>query len=124
MFLNCFDQSFDENTLYFFSYFSQTIDLIDADSTLYCISAWNDLSYEHTSQDPSVLHRVETMPGLGWLLKRSLFEEELEPNWPTVDKVISLYHSVYKYLLSHAIVARETWKQYHNQSICQNLAVS
>lgn len=27
------------------------------------------------------------MPGLGWMLKRSLFEEELEPNWPTVDKV-------------------------------------
>ncbi|KAK7601264.1 hypothetical protein V9T40_008705 [Parthenolecanium corni] len=70
----------------FFSYFSQTLELIENDSTLYCISAWNDLSYEHTSQDPSILHRVETMPGLGWLLKRSLFEEELEPAWPTVDK--------------------------------------
>ncbi|XKL66269.1 hypothetical protein PGB90_009689 [Kerria lacca] len=70
----------------FFSYFNQAIELLDNDSTLYCVSAWNDLSYEHTSQDPSILHRVETMPGLGWLLKRSLFEDELEPNWPTVDK--------------------------------------
>ncbi|XP_065206795.1 protein O-linked-mannose beta-1,2-N-acetylglucosaminyltransferase 1-like isoform X2 [Planococcus citri] len=70
----------------FFSYFNQTVDLLENDSTLYCISAWNDLSYEHTSLDPSILYRVETMPGLGWMLKRSLFEEELEPNWPTVDK--------------------------------------
>lgn len=73
--------------LLFGSYFNQTVDLLENDSTLYCISAWNDLSYEHTSLDPSILYRVETMPGLGWMLKRSLFEEELEPNWPSVDKV-------------------------------------
>ena len=27
------------------------------------------------------------MPGLGWLLKRSLYKTELEPNWPTPEKV-------------------------------------
>jgi hypothetical protein len=55
---------------------------------LYCISAWNDQGYEHTSADPSLLYRVETMPGLGWILKRSLYKEELEPRWPTPEKVI------------------------------------
>ena len=34
-----------------------------------------------------MLYRVETMPGLGWLLKRKMFIEELEPIWPTPDKL-------------------------------------
>lgn len=27
------------------------------------------------------------MPGLGWVLRRSLYKEELEPKWPTPEKV-------------------------------------
>ncbi len=71
----------------FFSFFSQTLRLLEEDPTLYCVSAWNDQGYEHTSSDPARLYRVETMPGLGWILKRSLYKEELEPKWPTPDKV-------------------------------------
>lgn len=70
----------------FFSYFSQTMHLLDVDPSLYCISAWNDQGYEHSVHDPSLIYRVETMPGLGWMLKRSLFEKELEPNWPSQEK--------------------------------------
>jgi hypothetical protein len=69
------------------SYFSQTRRLLEEDETLYCISAWNDQGYEHTSSDPSLLYRVETMPGLGWILKRSLYKAELETKWPTPEKV-------------------------------------
>ena len=75
----------------FFSYFSQTLRLLEEDTSLYCISAWNDQGYEHTSGDPSQLYRVETMPGLGWILKRSLYKEELEPKWPTPDKVSKVW---------------------------------
>ncbi|XP_076347188.1 protein O-linked-mannose beta-1,2-N-acetylglucosaminyltransferase 1-like [Tachypleus tridentatus] len=71
----------------FFSYFSQTLGILDEDNTVYCVSAWNDQGYEHTSQDPSLLYRVETMPGLGWILKRSLYKDELEPHWPTPEKL-------------------------------------
>ncbi|PNF43589.1 hypothetical protein B7P43_G03206, partial [Cryptotermes secundus] len=71
----------------FFSYFSQTKRLLEEDETLYCISAWNDQGYEHTSSDPSLLYRVETMPGLGWILKRSLYKDELESKWPTPEKM-------------------------------------
>ena len=71
----------------FFGYFSQTVRLLDEDPSLYCISAWNDQGYEHTSADPSKIYRVETMPGLGWILKKSLYKEELEARWPTPDKV-------------------------------------
>ena len=79
----------------FFSYFSQTLRLLEEDSSIYCVSAWNDQGYEHTASNPSKLFRVETMPGLGWILKRSLYKEELEPKWPTPEKVkISSYPSM------------------------------
>ena len=48
------------------SYFSQTVHLMEEDSSIYCISAWNDQGYDHSCQDPSLLYRIETMPGLGW----------------------------------------------------------
>ena len=78
----------------FFSYFSQTLRLLEEDSSVYCVSAWNDQGYEHTSSDPSKLYRVETMPGLGWILKRSLYKEELEPKWPTPEKVRTEFATV------------------------------
>ncbi len=43
--------------------------------------------YEHTAEDPALLYRVESMPGLGWVLKKSLYKDELEPKWPTPEKV-------------------------------------
>lgn len=70
----------------FFHYFSQTMHLLDEDPSLFCISAWNDQAYEHTASDTSLIYRVETMPGLGWMLRRKLYKEELESKWPTPDK--------------------------------------
>ncbi|XP_057640867.1 protein O-linked-mannose beta-1,2-N-acetylglucosaminyltransferase 1 isoform X2 [Chionomys nivalis] len=70
----------------FFSFLSQSIHLLEEDDSLYCISAWNDQGYEHTAEDPALLYRVETMPGLGWVLRKSLYKEELEPKWPTPEK--------------------------------------
>ena len=49
-----------------FDYFSQTYPLFKKDSSIYCISAWNDQGYQYAVNDPSLLYRVETMPGLGW----------------------------------------------------------
>ncbi|XP_023194747.1 protein O-linked-mannose beta-1,2-N-acetylglucosaminyltransferase 1 [Xiphophorus maculatus] len=71
----------------FFSFLSQTIHLLDQDDSLYCISAWNDQGYEHTAEDPALLYRVESMPGLGWVLKKSIYKDELEPKWPTPEKL-------------------------------------
>ncbi|CAG0914343.1 unnamed protein product [Notodromas monacha] len=71
----------------FFSYFSQLAPLLLEDDSIWCISAWNDNSYEHTSKDPSLLYRVEGMPGLGWMLQRTLYQKELEPRWPGPEKV-------------------------------------
>ncbi|XP_037086443.1 LOW QUALITY PROTEIN: protein O-linked-mannose beta-1,2-N-acetylglucosaminyltransferase 1-like [Pollicipes pollicipes] len=71
----------------FFSFFNQTLHLLDEDRTLFCVSAWNDQGYEHTAQDVSKVYRVETMPGLGWALRRDLYKDELEAVWPTPDKM-------------------------------------
>ena len=49
-------------------YFSQTYPLFESDPSIYCISAWNDQGYKHAVKDPSLLYRVETMPGLGWFV--------------------------------------------------------
>ena len=49
-----------------FRYFSETKHLLEEDPSLYCISAWNDQGYDHSCNDPAMLYRIETMPGLGW----------------------------------------------------------
>jgi len=67
----------------FFDYFSQTYPLLMNDSSIYCISAWNEQGFQHSVHDPSLLYRVGFMPGLGWMLTRSLYKNELEPNWPS-----------------------------------------
>lgn len=67
-------------------YFNQTMHLLERDDSLYCISAWNDQGYEHSAHDNSLLYRVETMPGLGWMLSRKLYKDELELNWPSWDQ--------------------------------------
>ena len=53
-----------------FSYFAQTARLLDEDVTLYCISAWNDLSYRHSSQDPALLYRSVELSQLQTQLAR------------------------------------------------------
>jgi hypothetical protein len=34
------------------------------------------------------------MPGLGWILKRSLYKDELEIKWPTPDKVMFFFVNI------------------------------
>lgn len=64
------------------SYFKQLLPVLENDESLYCISAWNDQGYDHLANDPAMLYRVETMPGLGWVLKRKIYKGELEEKWP------------------------------------------
>lgn len=68
------------------SYFKQLLPVFENDKSVYCISAWNDQGYKHLSNDPAMLYRVETMPGLGWVLSRRLFKDELEKKWPRPDQ--------------------------------------
>lgn len=65
----------------FYEYFTATKSLLDKDPTLWCISAWNDNGKEGMVKRNDVLYRTDFFPGLGWMIRKSLWDE-LKPNWP------------------------------------------
>ncbi|XP_003374416.1 alpha-1,3-mannosyl-glyco protein 2-beta-N-acetylglucosaminyltransferase [Trichinella spiralis] len=66
----------------FFEYFAATLKILQADPSLFCISAWNDNGKSFLIQnDPELLHRSDFFPGLGWMMTRLLWEE-LKDKWP------------------------------------------
>ena len=67
----------------FFSYFSVLRALLDKDPTIWCVSAWNDNGKAQLidKTKSELLYRSDFFPGLGWMLKRELWEE-LKPKWP------------------------------------------
>ena len=68
----------------FVRFFAQTAWLLDADPTLWCVSSWNDNGFESLVQpaDASRLFRTDFFPGLGWMLRRQLWRDELSPRFP------------------------------------------
>ncbi|CAH1783634.1 unnamed protein product [Owenia fusiformis] len=58
----------------FLSYMAQTLPLLESDSTIAAISAWNDNGYEGVSGNSSLLYRVSQFPGLGFMLKREFYD--------------------------------------------------
>lgn len=67
----------------FFSYFHSLAPLLHSDSSLLCVSAWNDNGMQGlvSSSNSRELRRTSCFPGLGWMLTRQLWEE-LKPQWP------------------------------------------
>ncbi|CAH3018352.1 unnamed protein product, partial [Porites evermanni] len=65
----------------FYEYFTATKPLLDKDPSLWCISAWNDNGKEGMVQRNDALYRTDFFPGLGWMLRKSLWDE-LKPKWP------------------------------------------
>ncbi len=72
----------------FFDYFAAMAPLLHADETLLCVSAWNDngmrgLVDPKDKREASELRRTSVFPGLGWMLTRSLWDQELRDKWPS-----------------------------------------
>ena len=55
--------------------------VLDADESLFCLSAWNDNGYKVNVDDPSRLLRSGVFPGLGWMVTRKIGLEILSL-WP------------------------------------------
>ena len=68
----------------FFSYFEATAPLMARDSTIYCISAWNDHGQRGRAVDNRALYRTDVMPGLGWYVTAAV-GLELVPKWPLTN---------------------------------------
>jgi hypothetical protein len=66
----------------FLEYFHFVAPILDVDESVFAISAWNDNGFTQNVRDPYQLHRSEFFPGLGWLLTRKLYKQELETQWP------------------------------------------
>ena len=66
----------------FLAYFLRLAPAMDADPTLYCISAYNDNGLSHLVEDTGLVYRTEWFVGLGWLLSRELFLRDWLPEWP------------------------------------------
>lgn len=65
----------------FFEYFTMGSGVLDADDSLYCVSAWNDNGMSQFVKDARVLRRTDVFPGLGWMLSRRYWDE-VGAEWP------------------------------------------
>lgn len=67
----------------FFEYFYATFPLLRNDTSLWCVSAWNDNGKVGLIQEdrPEILYRTDFFPGLGWMLTNNLWNE-LAVKWP------------------------------------------
>jgi alpha-1,3-mannosyl-glycoprotein beta-1,2-N-acetylglucosaminyltransferase len=66
----------------FFDYFAVLSPVLDSDRTLLAVSAFNDNGFAGTVSDATRVLRSDFFPGLGWMMTRRLWKEELEPKWP------------------------------------------
>ena len=67
----------------FYEYLAATAPILETDPTTFVVSAWNDNGFKGRVSDEHALRRTEFFPGLGWLLPRKLYKDELEQNWPS-----------------------------------------
>lgn len=65
----------------FFEMFEVLAPLLDIDPSLWCISSWNDNGFRSFELPKDKFFRSSYFPGLGWMLKRSMWEE-LSPIFP------------------------------------------
>ena len=67
----------------FYEYLAATAPVLETDPTTFVVSAWNDNGFNGRVSDVHALRRTEFFPGLGWLLPRKLYKNELEQQWPS-----------------------------------------
>ena len=67
----------------FYEYLVATAPVLETDPTTFVVSAWNDNGFKGRVSNTQTLKRTEFFPGLGWLLPRALYKEELEHRWPS-----------------------------------------
>lgn len=69
----------------FYSYMLAGTQVLDANKNLFCVSAWNDNGKPEFIDESSFanykIHYSDFFPGLGWILKKSIWEEWRD-KWP------------------------------------------
>ena len=67
----------------FFDYFRAMTPILESDPSLLAVSAFNDNGFHNAVADRSRVLRSDFFPGLGWMLTRHLWTNELQLKWPT-----------------------------------------
>ncbi|KAK9847547.1 hypothetical protein WJX84_001936 [Apatococcus fuscideae] len=66
----------------FLHLFAATAILLDKDPSLWCVSSWNDNGLvKDLDWDPKRMFRTSYFPGLGWMMRRQLWDE-IGHDWP------------------------------------------
>eukprot|EP00730_Choanoeca_flexa_P018733 TRINITY_DN9126_c0_g1_i3.p1 TRINITY_DN9126_c0_g1~~TRINITY_DN9126_c0_g1_i3.p1 ORF type:complete len:499 (+),score=96.07 TRINITY_DN9126_c0_g1_i3:95-1591(+) len=65
----------------FFEYMTMGRSLLQADPTLWCVSAWNDNGKQGFVKDNAKLYRTDFFGGLGWMLRKDVWQE-FRSKWP------------------------------------------
>lgn len=95
-------------------FFNQMLPLFSVDESVFCVSAWNEHSFDHSVSNPSLAYRVNDFPGYGWVLKKTIFTGELEPKWPSRDSSVDWDTWIRKDIMkSHECVIPEVSRIYH-----------
>ena len=66
----------------FFSFFAAMAPLLDHDASLLAVSAFNDNGFPERVSDTTRVLRSDFFPGLGWMMTRKLWNDELASKWP------------------------------------------
>lgn len=66
----------------FLEYFHAAAPVLDADPTVWLASAWHDNGFAGRTRDLRAVRRTGYFPGLGWMIPRKLFKNELQSIWP------------------------------------------
>ena len=66
----------------FYEYFHAIAPLLDSDASTWLASAWHDNGFDYLVADMHALRRTRYFPGLGWLLPRKIWVDELSIKWP------------------------------------------
>ena len=61
----------------FLEFFSAGARVMEADTTVWCVSAWNDNGLDNLVRDERRLFRTDYFPGLGWMLKKEVGRDRL-----------------------------------------------
>ena len=67
-----------------FDFFRQLAPVLERDPSVWCISSWNDNGNKALvdKTQSAMIHRTSFFIGLGWLIRKTLYKEELESRWP------------------------------------------
>lgn len=96
----------------FLDYFENVSPIVEKDDSVFVVSAWNDNGFKERIGNPYKLYRTEFFPGLGWLLPRALYKNELESKWPNEHWDHWLRSS--KIHKRRAVVYPQVPRTYHN----------